>query len=36
MGLRYEVARDYGINLRLDVAVGRDSRAVYVSLGEAF
>jgi outer membrane protein assembly factor BamA len=36
MGLRYEVARDYGVNLRLDVAVGRDSRAVYVSLGEAF
>lgn len=35
-GVRYEVARDYGINLRLDVAVGRDSRAVYVGLGEAF
>jgi hypothetical protein len=35
-GVRYKVARDYGINLRLDVAVGRDSRAVYVGLGEAF
>lgn len=35
-GVRYEVARDYGINLRLDVAVGRDSRAIYVGLGEAF
>jgi hypothetical protein len=35
-GLRFLVAPDYRINLRLDAAVGRDSHAVYVSIGEAF
>lgn len=35
-GGRYLAAEDYGINLRVDGAVGRDSSAVYVSIGEAF
>lgn len=35
-GVRYLAAEDYGINLRVDGAVGRDSGAVYVSIGEAF
>lgn len=35
-GLRYLLAESYGINLRIDAAVGKDSRALYVSLGEAF
>lgn len=36
IGLRYLVAESYGINLRVDAAVGRDSNALYVSIGEAF
>lgn len=36
LGLRYLVAEDYGINLRVDAAIGLDSEAVYVSLGESF
>lgn len=35
-GLRYLLAKDYGVNLRLDFAWGKDSSGVYVSLGEAF
>jgi hypothetical protein len=35
-GVRYEVSADYRINIRLDAAVGRDSRAIHLSLGEAF
>ena len=35
-GVRFEVSSEYRVNVRIDAAVGRDSRAVYVSLGEAF
>jgi hypothetical protein len=35
-GVRFEVSSEYRVNVRLDGAVGRDSRALYVSLGEAF
>lgn len=35
-GLRYRPSKQTPINLRLDLTVGKDSRAVYVSLGEAF
>ena len=35
-GVRYELSRDYGVNLRIDGAVGRNSQAVYVCIGEAF
>jgi len=35
-GIRYELSREYGVNLRLDGAVGRNSQAIYVSIGEAF
>jgi hypothetical protein len=35
-GIRYEVSREYGVNVRLDAAVGRDSSAIHLSLGEAF
>jgi len=35
-GLRYMVSRQNRVNLRVDFAVGRDSHALYVSVGEAF
>lgn len=35
-GVRYELSRDYGVNLRIDGAVGRNSHVLYVSIGEAF
>jgi len=35
-GIRYLVAKDYGVNLRLDLAWGKGSKGVYVSIGEAF
>jgi hypothetical protein len=35
-GIRYEVSADYRVNIRLDAAVGRDSQAIHLSLGEAF
>lgn len=35
-GVRYEVSREYRVNVRLDAAVGRDSSAIHLSLGEAF
>ena len=35
-GVRYLAAESYGINLRIDAAIGRDSSALYVSIGEAF
>jgi hypothetical protein len=35
-GIRYEVSREYRVNVRLDAAVGRDSSAIHLSLGEAF
>lgn len=36
IGLRYMPLRRAGVNLRLDYAVGRDSQALYFSIGEAF
>lgn len=35
-GVRFEVSREYRVNVRLDAAVGRDSSAIHLSLGEAF
>jgi hypothetical protein len=35
-GVRYLVAEDYRVNLRLDFAWGRHSNGIYVSVGEAF
>jgi surface antigen Omp85-like protein len=35
-GFRYEVARKYGIHAGLDVAVSRDTTAVYVQVGGAW
>lgn len=35
-GIRYEVSSEYRVNVRLDAAVGRDSSAIHLSLGEAF
>lgn len=35
-GLRFRPSKETSINLRLDFAYGRDSKAVYLSLGEAF
>lgn len=36
VGLRFRANKATGINLRLDYAIGRDSNAVYFSIGEAF
>lgn len=36
MGLRYKATQETGINLRLDVAIGKDSQAIYFGIGEAF
>ncbi len=35
-GLRYEIARRYGIHMGLDVAFGPDDTAVYVQVGSAW
>lgn len=35
-GLRYQASKSNNINMRLDLAFGRDGHAVYFSLGEAF
>lgn len=35
-GVRYAVADDYGINVRIDFAWGRNSNGIYLSVGEAF
>ena len=35
-GIRFEVSPEYRVNIRLDAAVGRDSSAIHLSLGEAF
>lgn len=35
-GLRWQASKETPINLRIDVAVGKDSNAFYVSVGEAF
>lgn len=36
IGLRYSLAKKNHLNLRVDYAWGKDSRAFYVSIGEAF
>lgn len=36
LGLRFKASEEYGVNLRLDYARGKDSQAFYVSIGEAF
>lgn len=36
MGLRYKASRATGTNLRLDIAMGRDSQAIYFGIGEVF
>jgi outer membrane protein assembly factor BamA len=36
VGLRYEVARKYGIHMGLDVAFGPDNSAVYIQVGSAW
>ncbi len=35
-GVRFEVSSEYRVNVRVDGAVGRNSQALYLSLGEAF
>jgi hypothetical protein len=35
-GVRWQASKETPINLRIDVAVGKDSNAFYVSVGEAF
>jgi len=35
-GFRYEIAREYGIHMGLDVAFGPDNTAVYVQMGSAW
>lgn len=36
VGLRYQASRQYGLNISVDYARGRDSDAVYFYIGEAF
>lgn len=36
MGLRYRASKETGVNLRLDLAIGKDSQAVYFGVGEVF
>ncbi len=35
-GLRWMASKKYGVNVSVDVAVGRDGHAVYFYIGEAF
>jgi hemolysin activation/secretion protein len=35
-GFRYEVAREYGIHMGLDVAFGPNNTAIYVQIGSAW
>jgi hypothetical protein len=35
-GFRYELAREYGLHVGLDVAVGPDSTAIYLQVGSAW
>lgn len=35
-GFRYEVAREYGIHMGLDVGIGPDDTAIYVQMGSAW
>lgn len=36
MGLRYRPSKKTGINLAVDFAIGKDSNALYIAIGEAF
>lgn len=36
MGVRYKASKETGINLRLDLAIGKDSQAIYFGIGEVF
>lgn len=36
VGLRFQASKKNNVNLRLDFAVGKDSQALYFSIGEAF
>ena len=36
VGLRYELARKYGLHMGLDVAYGPDGPAIYVQFGNAW
>lgn len=36
MGVRYRPSKKTGINLAVDVAIGKDSNALYIGIGEAF
>lgn len=36
VGLRFRVSRKYPVNVSVDYALGRDSNALYFSIGEAF
>ncbi len=36
MGPGWQASKETPINLRIDYAVGKDSEALYVSVGEAF
>ena len=36
VGVRYEIARKYGIHMGADVAFSRDDAAVYVQIGSAW
>jgi len=36
VGVRYELARRYGIHMGLDVAFGPDNAAVYIQVGSAW
>jgi hypothetical protein len=35
-GLRYEIARKYGVHAGIDIAVGPDTTAVYIQIGSAW
>jgi len=35
-GLRYQLAKGHPVNLRLDLACGKDGGALYIGVGEAF
>ncbi len=35
-GLRFLASQKYGVNVSLDYAIGRDTRAFYFYIGEAF
>jgi glucose/arabinose dehydrogenase len=35
-GFRYELARNYGIHMGLDLAFGPDNTAVYIQVGSAW